>query len=231
MKFKIWLSLSLSLILIVQSFSQNTVAYKWWNPSDADYPVLEGQAWPKEVKSRYDRFPARAEKSVDLNVWNLSHNSAGLSLRFKSNASDITVRYVVQNKGNFAMPHMPATGVSGIDLYAKDHSGKWVWAPGRYSFGDTIQYRFSNLETDHEFKGRMNEFTLFLPLYNTVQWMEIGVPDKNDFSPFTCKNGKTSCSVWHFHRTRRMCFPAGPGLDRHIGKKPGQTFDQFRIFR
>lgn len=158
-------------------------AYKWWNPAGGSFPVLEGQAWPKEVKSPYDRFPGRAQSTLDPNVWNISHSSAGLYLTFKTDASNIIVRYVVQGKGNFAMSHMPATGVSGIDLYAKDHNGNWTWAPGSFFFGDTIEYRFSNLEADHEFAGKGCEYRLFLPLYNAVVWMQIGVPENNDFAP------------------------------------------------
>jgi len=135
--------------------------YKWWNPAVNSFPVLEGQAWPKEVKSPYDRFPGRAQQTLNPNVWNISHSSAGLYLKFKTDAADIVVRYVVQNKGSFAMSHMPATGVSGIDLYAIDHNGNWTWAPGKFSFGDTIEYRFSNIAVDHEFPGRDCEYRLF----------------------------------------------------------------------
>ena len=171
-------------------FSQNTNEYKWWNPADNSFPVIEGQAWPNEVKENYDRFPARAEKTLNPNVWNISHSSAGLHIKFKTNASDLVVRYVVQNKGSFAMNHMPATGVSGIDLYAIDHNGKWVWAQGRFSFGDTIEYRFSNLEVDHIFAGRDCEFRLFLPLYNVVQWMQVGVPVAKNFVPMPLSTEK-----------------------------------------
>lgn len=165
------------------TFSQNTAAYKWWNPASNSFPVIEGQAWPDKVKKIYDRFPEKAEKTLDPNVWNISHNSAGLFIKFMSNASDIVVRYTVQNKGSFAMNHMPATGVSGIDLYAIDHSGKWVWAPGKFSFGDTIEYRFSSLVVDRMFKDRDSEFRLFLPLYNSVNWLQIGVANEAHFIP------------------------------------------------
>ena len=151
---KCFIVLMVCFIQPFDSFSQNKITYKWWNPASSSFPVIEGQAWPGEVKNPYDRFPARAEKTLNPNVWNISHSSAGLNIHFSTNASDIVVRYIVQNKGSFAMDHMPATGVSGIDLYAIDHNGKWVWAQGRFSFGDTIEYHFSNLEVDHVFAGR-----------------------------------------------------------------------------
>ncbi len=170
--------------------AQTTDVFTWWNPARNAFPVLEGQAWPVEVKSFYDRLPARAEQTVRKSVWNLSRHSAGLYIKFKSNASNIVVRYGVTSTGNFAMPHMPATGVSGVDLYAIDHSGRWVWAPAKYTFGDTITYQFSNIEADRQFKGRDCEFRLFLPLYNGVSWMEIGVPEGTTFIPLPLSEEK-----------------------------------------
>ena len=142
MSYKFFVVAVACFVKTVTCFSQSTKDYKWWNPADNSFPVIEGQAWPYEVKEKYDRFPARAEKVLNPNVWNISHSSAGLYIKFKTDASDIVVRYAVQNKGSLAMPHMPATGVSGIDLYAIDHNGKWVWAQGSFSFSDTIEYRF-----------------------------------------------------------------------------------------
>ena len=71
---------------------------------------------------------------------------------------------------------MPATGVSGVDLYAGNSDGDWLWCAGKYTFGDTIQYRFANLEPNDTYHQKGREYRLFLPLYNSVQWLEIGVP-------------------------------------------------------
>jgi lysophospholipase L1-like esterase len=168
-----------SLLLTIASFAQSSQQYTWHNPAVSDFPVVEGQAWPTEVTSPYDRFPARAEKTLNPNVWNISHSSAGLYLKFKTNATSITIRYVV--KGALAMTHMPATGVSGIDLYAIDPNGQWKWAPASHSFGDTVEYRFSSMIVSSEFPGRDYEYRLYLPLYNTVNWLSIGVPNKSSF--------------------------------------------------
>ena len=164
------------------------ISYTWWDPSKSEFPVLEGQAWAKEVQNPYDRLPARAQKSVREEVWNLSRNSAGLMLRFKSNSTEIVVRYKVT--GNKAMNHMPATGVSGIDLYAVNADGKWLWCAGRYSMGDTIEYRFRGLEPNDPITRKGREYRLYLPLYNTVQWMEIGVPNTATFNPMPVRKEK-----------------------------------------
>jgi hypothetical protein len=76
-------------ILLVFSFFTvfaQTGTYKWFNPVKTDFPVIEGRAWLKETAGAYDRFPARAQKSLNPNVWNISHSSAGLYIKFKTDA-------------------------------------------------------------------------------------------------------------------------------------------------
>jgi lysophospholipase L1-like esterase len=185
---KIKIPLLLVMITSIQfSFSQNTIEYKTWNPANDTMQVLEGQAWPREVKDYYDRLPARAQKSVREAVWNLSKNSAGLQLRFQTNADEIIIKYQVT--GSLQMPHMPATAVSGIDLYSKTIDGSWLWAAGRYSFGDTITYHFKNLLPNDQHVNNW-EYTLYLPLYNSVKWMEITVPKEAMFKPLGVRTDK-----------------------------------------
>ena len=172
------------LIIFQQAFSQNAITYQKWNPALDTLQVLEGQAWPKEIKNFYDRLPAKAENAVRKEVWELSQNSAGLSLRFRTNANEIIVKYIVTGKLQF--PHMPATGVSGVDLYAKNSDGKWLWCAGRFSFGDTIVYRFKGMLSADEYKNPF-EYTLYLPLYNSVKWLEVDVPDESLFTPLPAR--------------------------------------------
>jgi lysophospholipase L1-like esterase len=137
--------------------------------------VIEGQGW--RTAGTYDRLPAKAEKTVPEKVWNLSKQSAGLSVRFRTPAPEITVRYVVS--GKLDMPHMPATGASGVDLYSIDPDGEWKWSAARYSFGDTITYLYTNMSKE------VGEYRLYLPLYNTVKWLEIDTqgPDTIQWLP------------------------------------------------
>ena len=180
-------SVCLSLLLSIQVLAQNS-QYVWWNPQSAAFPVVEGQAWPKELKSPYDRLPARAEKQVRDVVWNLSNQSAGLMIRFRANSSEIKVRYAVVDK--HALPHMPATGVSGVDLYAVSSDGDWRWCAGKYAFGDTITYDFRNLAANDGYHKHGREYRLFLPLYNSVKWLEIGTPEGTEFTPLAVRPDK-----------------------------------------
>lgn len=164
------------------SFSQ-TPAYHWWDPAKNNFSTVAGQGWHDGLANFYDRLPAKAEKSVRKVVWHLSRESAGLMIRFRSNAPDIRVRYTVG--GKIDKPHMPATGVSGVDLYALDKDGGWEWSGGSYHFGDTIEYHFKALKHDY-----VREYHLYLPLYNNVKWLEIGVQDSTTFTPLPLRKDK-----------------------------------------
>ena len=159
------------LLLLLHPALLKAQSYQWFDPTSSSNPVIDGRGWHQGLASPYDRFPASAEKDIRAAVWNLSRNSAGQYIGFKTNSSSVTVRYVV--KGAQSMPHMPATGVSGVDLYAKDVEGNWRWAKGNYSFGDTITYRFNSMLLSQA----IETFRLYLPLYTSVQWMQIGVPE------------------------------------------------------
>lgn len=152
--------------------------YKWENPMKQNIPVVRGQGWGAELKDSYVRLPQRAQKVVRQAVWDLSRQSAGLSVSFYSNAPELKVRYVVT--GGISMPHMPATGVSGVDLYATDCHGRARWCGGRYAFGDTITYHFGQLSYENIHQEGY-EYELFLPLYNSISWMEIGTPANTSF--------------------------------------------------
>lgn len=159
---------------ILLSSAQETSLH-WWNPASSPVPVIEGKGWSGDAIGTYARFPEKAKSNVREAVWNLSQNSAGLSIRFLTSSERIVVRYMVS--GNLAMPHMPATGVSGVDMYAKDSEGTFSWCHGQYNFGDTITYDFSSIDIKEKYHNRGREYRLYLPLYNSVTWMEIGVND------------------------------------------------------
>ena len=151
-----------------------TAQTKWYDPMKENVNVIQNQGWTNEIGKTNQRLPDRAEKIARKPVWDLSGNSAGLAIHFYSNAEKIEIRYGVT--GSHAMNHMPATGKSGVDLYAIDSDGKWRMATDRFNFGDTITYTFNNLSQSRYHKHGF-EYRLFLPLYNSVKWMEIGVPD------------------------------------------------------
>ena len=152
---------------------------QWRNPMSENFHVVCGQAWQKELKGSYYRLPDRAKEQVRKALWDLSKSSAGLSIAFRSNAPEIKVRYRVT--GGLSMAHMPATGKSGVDLYATDAHGRQRWCAARYSFGDTITFTYSRLSYADD-AGHGYEYRLYLPPYNEVTWLEIGVSQESKFT-------------------------------------------------
>ncbi len=138
--------------------------------------AVEGQGFP-DTKAPFDRLPARAEKTVRSAVWNLSRHSAGISVRFVTDATVLRCRWSLIS-ANLAMPHMPATGVSGVDLYARDDAGRWRWvACGRPTKQTNEVTLVSGIPPG------TREFQLYLPLYNGVSSVEIGVPAAAAIAP------------------------------------------------
>lgn len=152
---------------------------KWMNPLEQGENIVHGRWWNSELTDGYHRLSPRAEGKVRGAVWRLSLQSAGLSVCFHTNAPSIKVRYKV--KGGLNMFHMPTTGVSGVDLYATDPNGQLRWCASKFnlSFKDTINYEFKDL-TYFTGEEKGYDFELFLPLYNEVSWMEIGVPEDRE---------------------------------------------------
>ena len=140
---------------------------------------LEGRGWGStDMKHPYDRLPAKAEGVVRAPVWSLAHDSAGLCYRFVSDADLVRARWKLRKPDRLAMPHMPATGVSGLDLYVRD-AGEWHWlANGRPEKPDTNERTLIRGLTKAK-----REYLLYLPLYNGVESVEIAVPAGASFAP------------------------------------------------
>lgn len=150
----------------VAALAQDNVA---WH--DVTKWGVEGRAWGDQERKRwFDRMPAKAEVSVTGAVWNLSRHSAGMMVRFKTDASIIHAKWKLLNS-RLGMPHMPPSGVSGLDLYARNTEGKWRWAaatrPNKQEMQATLLSGIA--------KG-MREYALYLPLYNGTESLEIGMP-------------------------------------------------------
>ncbi len=135
---------------------------------DIQLAGVEGQAWT-DTKSPFDRLPAEAEGVVRGAVWSLSQHSAGLCARFETDASEIRCRWKLLSS-RLAMPHMAATGVSGVDLYVK-HEGRWRWLACGFP-----RAQENSLSLASSLPQGDREYMLYLPLYNGVTSVEIGLP-------------------------------------------------------
>ncbi len=146
---------------------------------------VEGRGWADQERKRwFDRFPAKAEGKVTQAVWNLSRHSAGMMVRFKTDATTIRAKWKLLS-ARLGMPHMPPSGVSGLDLYGRDSKGQWRWAaatkPNRQDMEATL---LSGIAPG------MREYALYLPLYNGTDSLEIGVPKGAKFESLAPRKAK-----------------------------------------
>lgn len=129
---------------------------------------LEGQGWTGFAHP-YDRLPAEAEGKVPAGVWKLSRHAAGLSVGFVTDSPTVAVRWSLRLE-ELAMNHMAATGVSGVDLYVR-RGGVWRWV----ATGRPEKVRGNEKTLVSNAPRGTNEYRMYLPLYNAVDSVEIGV--------------------------------------------------------
>lgn len=162
---------SLLLPLAAQSTSEE---FSWHTLSMLN---VEGKGWAA-TQQLYDRMPAKAQSVVRAEVWDLSHDSAGLRYRFVTDATALRGRWKLRRESQLALPHMPATGVSGLDLYVRDGE-RWHWVGAGRPQQPGLNEATLAAGLEHE----KREYLLYLPLYNGVESVEIGVPDGAVFEP------------------------------------------------
>ena len=140
--------------------------FKW---TDAKELGIGGKGWNND-SSVYCRLPAKAEGHVPNAVWDLSKQTAGLYLHFFTDAPVIKAKWGLSNE-TLGFVHFAPTGVSGLDLYVKTAEGSWHW------LGTGKPRKMENLETIVEgMIGDRREYILYLPLYNGITHLEIGIP-------------------------------------------------------
>lgn len=130
--------------------------------------LIEGTGVPESQKeSPYDRLPLSSKGKVRQAVWDLSKNSAGLTVRFITNSPSIKVKWGILN--DTKLNHMASTGIKGIDLYCRVN-GKWVYVnTGRPTAKENEAALLSSLSPgEHEFK-------IYLPLYDGTTHLEVGI--------------------------------------------------------
>ena len=123
----------------------------------------------------YRRLPARFEAQLPERVWELSGNAAGLVVRFATDATEVRARWTT---GPLLMNNLSPLAVRGLDLYTLGEVGGW-------SYLGTARPKVWGGGTEHEYTivtglsapDGVREMALYLPLYESVGTLEIGVPE------------------------------------------------------
>lgn len=128
----------------------------------------------ENTETRYERLPACLKDVTRPGVWNLGKNSAGLAVRFKTNSTQIAAKWEVLN--DLYMNHMSATGIKGLDLYVWDKK-KWTFVKSARPTG-----KHNEVVVIENMKSLEREFMLYLPLYDGIISLNIGIDSTKTIS-------------------------------------------------
>lgn len=178
---------------------------------------VEGKGW-QDTTRHFERLPARARDVVREPVWNLSRFSAGLCLRFVTDSRQIHARYDLLNP-TICMDQMPAIGHSGLDLYGEDGSGRMRWVGITRPDGPHVEGPMA----EGLAPGRRH-YTLYLPLYNSPETLEIGIEAGAHLEPLRPRDEKPilfyGTSILHGASASR----AGMGIPAIVGRRLRRPF-------
>ena len=156
-------TLLFSFILPESGFSAVSDSLKYVNAAEFQ---LIGKGFP-DLKNAYQRLPDRLKGKTRPPVWSLSKNCSGLAIRFRTNSPVIAAKWEVTRDNT--MNHFTPTGIKGLDLYCLIN-GKWQFV----NTGRPAGKATSAVIIDH-MAGNDMEYMLYLPLYDGLESLEIGV--------------------------------------------------------
>ena len=146
---------------------------------------VEGRAFGDLKRARwFDRFPAIADGKVTPAVWNLSRDSAGMMVRFKTDSAIIWADYTLFRERLNGV-NMTPIGASGLDLYARDDTGHWRWVGVARPEKKEVRVELIN-----SLAPGLREYAIYLPLYNGVEKLSIGVDPAAQFAPLAPRTDK-----------------------------------------
>lgn len=119
------------------------------------------------TENQYERLPASLKDKTRPAVWSLSKNCSGLAIRFRTNSRIIAAKWELT--GDVVMNHFAPSGIKGVDLYCLE-DGKWLFVNSGRPNG-----KFSRSVIVKDMVGKEKEYMLYLPLYDGVSDLEIGI--------------------------------------------------------
>lgn len=166
---------------------------------------IEGRPFD-DVEHWYDRLPANVSENVNEGVRNMKHHTTGMQFRFATDSRKLVFKWMPYNSW-LSMDHMPASGVSGIDVYRFDAgASKWVYVKtGRISAPEGAQLEIPWTPWE--------PCLVNLPLYNGIKEFSLGVEPGAAVRPLPPRpNGVTKPVVFYGTSITHGGCASRPGL-------------------
>jgi len=133
--------------------------------------VLEGFPWYSEDQV-FCRLPQRCHAALSDGMKKHVWDTSGGTLRFRTDSASISVRYTLRNMAKYAASQ-PASGHSGLDVYAG--------VKGSYRLLGCVAPVENQQEQNIEVENPGDDITIYLPPYNGVDKIEIGIETGTQF--------------------------------------------------
>lgn len=134
--------------------------------TDARNLTLIGKHTPTDMY--YHRVDTLRYNTMPRAVKLLYTNSSGMAIAFKTNSNTIAAKWLLGNSPRIAS-NMTSIAHSGLDLYIR-RGGQWVYAGS----GKPIDLLSTSILIENMEDGE-KECLLYLPLYNELKELEIGI--------------------------------------------------------
>lgn len=176
--------ISTSLMICLKA---DTAADSSWTWIDGTALPLEGKAF-FDTERYYDRLPNCWAKEYPSLDWQNQRCSAGMAFRFVTDADRMIIRWSLTS-GGISMPHMPATGMSGVDVFqfVPISSKKRGGTSGRWRYCVPPFWKsFPRGKNGNEFEiavlpGLMT--MIYLPTFNGISNFSLGLPKGASVKP------------------------------------------------
>ncbi len=132
-----------------------------------------------EKQGCFLRMPQEVLENIGGDIVILNTFTAGGRVRFSTNSKKIAIR--LKYKNLYVLPHMTQMACTGVTLTENTENGVvhvHSYMPGHFSNDDckTDANGYKIIKTVNP-SGQMKAYTMYLPLYNDVVSMEIGLDD------------------------------------------------------
>jgi len=164
----------------------DTNGVKWIDGRDLP---IEGRVF-KDVELPYDRLPVDVTTNVNGGVRYAKHHTSGMLLRLTTDSRQLSFKWTPFSD-SLSMDHMPATGVSGIDVYCWDEAHtRWLYVKtGRITSaaGATLTLPWK--------PG--TPFLVNFPLYNGLKSFAVGIDPNATVAAFPHRSGIDKSVVFY----------------------------------
>lgn len=152
----------------VNATSENELT--WYSPREEPFGIF-GFAWFAD-ENKYRRLPMSAKGFVPEAVNHLANHTSGGQIRFKTDATTLSVRVTLSARAN--MSHMPATGQCGVDCYVSEEDTQHD-----FQYVNSTKFNISKIEYEcvlfEDWTSETRNVVLNMPLYQGVKEISIGI--------------------------------------------------------